>query len=39
LFVYGTLQPGHERWYHLAPFATATTPATVNGRLYDTGHE
>ena len=39
LFVYGTLLPGHERWPHLAPFATTWTDATAVGRLYDTGHD
>jgi gamma-glutamylcyclotransferase (GGCT)/AIG2-like uncharacterized protein YtfP len=39
LFVYGTLQTGHERWPHLAPFVTARTDATARGRLYDTGHD
>ena len=39
LFVYGTLMPGHERWPHLAPFATGWTEATARGRLYDTGSD
>jgi gamma-glutamylcyclotransferase (GGCT)/AIG2-like uncharacterized protein YtfP len=38
LFVYGTLQPGDERWPHLAPYVTDEgTPDTVPGRVYDTG--
>jgi gamma-glutamylcyclotransferase (GGCT)/AIG2-like uncharacterized protein YtfP len=38
LFVYGTLQPGDERWHHLAPYVTDDGMAdTVPGRVYDTG--
>ncbi|MGI8664033.1 MAG: gamma-glutamylcyclotransferase family protein [Acidimicrobiales bacterium] len=39
LFVYGTLQPDQARWPLLAPFAAkaAHRPATVAGRLFDTG--
>ena len=37
LFVYGTLQPGRLRWPFLEPFALAHRPATVAGRLYDSG--
>ncbi len=36
VFVYGTLMPGHLRWGLVAPFATGTRPATVEGRAYDT---
>ncbi len=38
LFAYGTLQPGRLRWPFLAPFATEHRPATVRGRLLDTGN-
>lgn len=37
VFVYGTLKPGHLRWPLLEPFVVAHFPATVTGRLYDTG--
>jgi gamma-glutamylcyclotransferase (GGCT)/AIG2-like uncharacterized protein YtfP len=37
LFVYGTLLPGHLRWPLIEPYADATAPARVRGRLYDTG--
>lgn len=38
LFVYGTLQPGEQRWPELARFVRGEgTPATVAGRVYDTG--
>ncbi len=37
LFVYGTLMPDHEAWSVVAPFATATQPCVVSGRLFDTG--
>jgi gamma-glutamylcyclotransferase (GGCT)/AIG2-like uncharacterized protein YtfP len=42
LFVYGTFQPGDERWHHLEPFVDGGTedvgePDTVDGSLYDTG--
>ena len=38
LFVYGTLQPGDERWPFLEPFATDEgTPDAVDGSLFDTG--
>ncbi|HMS88863.1 MAG TPA: gamma-glutamylcyclotransferase [Acidimicrobiales bacterium] len=37
LFVYGTLLPGRLRWPLLAPFAVAHRPATVRGRLFDSG--
>ncbi|MGH9117534.1 MAG: gamma-glutamylcyclotransferase family protein [Acidimicrobiales bacterium] len=37
LFVYGTLQPGRLRWSFLEPFATGFRPATVGGRLCDSG--
>jgi gamma-glutamylcyclotransferase (GGCT)/AIG2-like uncharacterized protein YtfP len=37
VFVYGTLKPGHLRWPLLEPFVVAHRPATVAGRLYDTG--
>ncbi|WP_426574123.1 gamma-glutamylcyclotransferase family protein [Aquihabitans sp. McL0605] len=37
LFVYGTLMPGHLRWWMLAPHAVAHRPAVVPGTLYDTG--
>ena len=38
LFAYGTLQPGRLRWPFLAPYATDHRPATVRGRLLDTGN-
>lgn len=38
VFVYGTLQPGHEAWPMLEPFATGRPRrATIRGSLYDTG--
>ncbi|SDG13622.1 Uncharacterized conserved protein YtfP, gamma-glutamylcyclotransferase (GGCT)/AIG2-like family [Pseudonocardia oroxyli] len=37
LFVYGTLQPGDRAWHLLEPLATAVSPATGRGRLFDTG--
>jgi gamma-glutamylcyclotransferase (GGCT)/AIG2-like uncharacterized protein YtfP len=37
LFVYGTLQPGRFRWPYLEPFALGSRPASVTGRLYDSG--
>jgi gamma-glutamylcyclotransferase (GGCT)/AIG2-like uncharacterized protein YtfP len=37
LFVYGTLQPGRLRWPFLEPFVVGHGPATVPGRLYDSG--
>jgi gamma-glutamylcyclotransferase (GGCT)/AIG2-like uncharacterized protein YtfP len=37
IFVYGTLLPGQPRWRHIQPFVTAWEPATVTGRLWDTG--
>lgn len=38
LFTYGTLMPGHLRWWMLERHATTTRSATVAGTLYDTGH-
>lgn len=41
IFVYGTLQPGQERWPILKPFVLTVDedgPATARGRLYDTGY-
>jgi gamma-glutamylcyclotransferase (GGCT)/AIG2-like uncharacterized protein YtfP len=38
LFVYGTLMPGRLRWPILAPFANGHRPASVSGRLYDSGN-
>jgi gamma-glutamylcyclotransferase (GGCT)/AIG2-like uncharacterized protein YtfP len=38
VFVYGTLQPGEERWPILEPLVSDEgRPATVRGHLYDTG--
>jgi gamma-glutamylcyclotransferase (GGCT)/AIG2-like uncharacterized protein YtfP len=38
LFVYGTLQPGDERWPVLAPYADGPgVPDTVAGSVFDTG--
>ncbi|HEY3834678.1 MAG TPA: gamma-glutamylcyclotransferase family protein [Acidimicrobiia bacterium] len=37
LFVYGTLMLGHEAWPLIEPYAEATVPTTVRGRLFDTG--
>lgn len=37
VFVYGTLMPGHLRWGLISPYAGDHRPATVAGRLYDTG--
>ncbi len=37
VFVYGTLMPGQLRWPSLEPYATTCTPASVTGRLWDTG--
>lgn len=37
VFVYGTLMPGQSRWRHLSPYAVSWQPATVAGRLWDTG--
>ena len=37
MFVYGTLMPGESRWPHLRPYARSWRPATVPGRLWDTG--
>lgn len=38
VFVYGTLKVGHCRWPLLEPHVTdGPEPATVAGRLYDTG--
>jgi gamma-glutamylcyclotransferase (GGCT)/AIG2-like uncharacterized protein YtfP len=38
LFVYGTLMPGHLRWPLIERFVRSSEPASVAGRLYDTGH-
>ena len=38
LFVYGTLMPGRLRWPILAPFVLGHRPASVAGRLFDSGH-
>jgi gamma-glutamylcyclotransferase (GGCT)/AIG2-like uncharacterized protein YtfP len=38
LFVYGTLMPGHARWPLIEGFVDGHGPATVRGRLFDTGH-
>ena len=38
VFVYGTLMVGHVRWPLLAPYVDGElSPATVGGRLFDTG--
>jgi gamma-glutamylcyclotransferase (GGCT)/AIG2-like uncharacterized protein YtfP len=37
LFVYGTLLPGRLRWPLLRPFVTDHGPASVPGRLFDSG--
>lgn len=38
LFVYGTLQPGADRWHFLEPWAADEgTPDSVDGSLFDTG--
>lgn len=38
VFVYGTLMVGHCRWHLLEPYVEGElTPATVGGRLFDTG--
>jgi gamma-glutamylcyclotransferase (GGCT)/AIG2-like uncharacterized protein YtfP len=38
LFVYGTLQPGDERWPVLAPYVDGSATAdAVTGQLFDTG--
>jgi gamma-glutamylcyclotransferase (GGCT)/AIG2-like uncharacterized protein YtfP len=38
VFVYGTLQPGHEAWHLLEPMVTGRPRATsIRGSLYDTG--
>jgi gamma-glutamylcyclotransferase (GGCT)/AIG2-like uncharacterized protein YtfP len=37
VFVYGTLLPNESRWPLLEPFAIGARPATVPGRLFDTG--
>lgn len=37
VFVYGTLMPGGPLWPTLAPYAASWRPATVPGRLWDTG--
>src|SRR3954449_10710082 len=36
-FVYGTLLPTESRWPLLEPYAIAARPASVAGRLFDTG--
>jgi gamma-glutamylcyclotransferase (GGCT)/AIG2-like uncharacterized protein YtfP len=41
IFVYGTLKPGLSRWQILEPFALrsdANSPASAQGRLFDTGY-
>lgn len=38
LFVYGTLQPGRLRWPLLEPFVTSHRPASVPGRMFDSGN-
>ena len=35
--MYGTLKPGDVRWPIVEPHVVSTEPATVVGRLYDTG--
>src|SRR3954454_15419889 len=37
VFVYGTLLPTESRWPLLEPYAVAARPATVAGRLFDSG--
>ena len=37
IFVYDTLMPGHLRWGLVEPHAVVHRPATVPGRLFDTG--
>lgn len=37
LFVYGTLQPGCERWDAIAAECEVVGPASVHGRLWETG--
>ena len=37
VFVYGTLTPGHSRWWVLEPFAGEWEEASARGALYDTG--
>jgi gamma-glutamylcyclotransferase (GGCT)/AIG2-like uncharacterized protein YtfP len=38
VFVYGTLQPGHEAWHLLEPMVTGRPRrAAIRGTLYDTG--
>ncbi|MFN8018218.1 MAG: gamma-glutamylcyclotransferase family protein [Acidimicrobiales bacterium] len=38
LFVYGTLMPGHLRWWMLEEVVVDERQATAPGTLYDTGH-
>jgi gamma-glutamylcyclotransferase (GGCT)/AIG2-like uncharacterized protein YtfP len=38
MFVYGTTMPGHLRYSIIEDFVAETSPATVSGRLYDSGN-
>lgn len=37
MFVYGLLKPGFRLRHVIEPFLQRAVPATVGGRLYDTG--